>query len=461
MATGFHGQAVRAALAGMLLVLAGCGGHEAAVAPGQLVGSPTLTQSLTPAQFQTGYAGLLAVAGAPRCTVQFHSYTFTTRGAVGEQALSTAAVMTPSGSDPACTGPRPVLLYAHGTWLDKNLHMAQPSHSEAALVAATFAGQGYIVIAPNYAGYAGSTLPYHPYLIAHQQSAEMIDAWQAIKSAWPGGVAANNKLFISGYSQGGHVAMATQRAMQQAGVNVTATAPMSGPYALGRFADAIFGGAVSAGATLFAPLLITAVQKTDGTLYSHPGELYESAYASGIEELLPSTTDVNVLIANGKLPAAHLFAGDSQPQLNGGFGFGAGHLIKTSYRNAVLADLQNNPQTPAHPLRVAAYRNDLLLQNWAPTQPTLLCGGNADPVVYFSVNTTAAQTRFGQQGAGAWVTVLDVDSAPAGPSDPFTALKIGFLQAKTQAGGNALAMYHGTLVPPFCQAAARNFFGAF
>ena len=32
-------------------------------------------------------------------------------------------------------------------------------------MAAVFAAQGYIVVAPNYAGYDGSTLDYHPYLM--------------------------------------------------------------------------------------------------------------------------------------------------------------------------------------------------------------------------------------------------------------------------------------------------------
>ena len=39
-------------------------------------------------------------------------------------------------------------------------------------MAALFASQGYIVVAPDYVGYNGSTLPYHPYLVADQQSKE-------------------------------------------------------------------------------------------------------------------------------------------------------------------------------------------------------------------------------------------------------------------------------------------------
>jgi hypothetical protein len=59
-----------------------------------------------------------------------------------------------------------------------------------------------------------------------------------------------------------------------------------------------------------------------------------------------------------------------------------------------------------------------------------------------------------------------VDSAPTGATDPFAAVKVGFAQAKaaTFAAGGALGVvgaYHGGLVPPFCNAAARGFFSQF
>src|SRR6202007_2436583 len=111
-------------------------------------------------------------------------------------------------------------------------------------LAALFASQGYIVVAPNYAGYDTSTLPYHPYLIADQQSKDMIDALSAARPALPLAslttVADNGQLFITGYSQGGYVAMATHRAMQAAGTVVTGAAPMSGPSALAAFGVSVF-----------------------------------------------------------------------------------------------------------------------------------------------------------------------------------------------------------------------------
>lgn len=474
----FLKSALSATAAAALLVA--CGGGDSASegsnfdlsgAPGSLLANPTALTSLTPQAFQAAApATLFQVAGVPRCTVTFNYFQYGTVGGAGEKTTASSGLMVPSGSDPACTGPRPVLLYAHGTSVDKNKNMASPQDSEAALVAALYAAQGYIVVAPNFAGYEASTLPYHPYLNLEQQAKDVIDALSAARKGFAAvGASASSKLFVSGYSAGGFVSMAAQRALQLAGTPVTAGAHLSGSYALGPFGDAIYAGNVNLGATLFAPLFQTSMQRAYGNIYASPDAVYEASFVTGIETLLPSTTPLNTLLSTGKLPATFLFADEPTLPKPVGFEifFGSPNLIKTSYRQAVLADAMANPTTPRHPLRVAAFRNDLLQQNWTPAQPMLLCGGNADPTVFYSVNTQGAQAYFAGKGVPAQaVTVLDVDSAPTGLTDPFAAAKVGFSQLKTatftSGGASAVAQaYHGSLVPPFCNAAARGYFSQF
>lgn len=463
-------------------LLAACGGgdstsdggsYDLSGAPGSLLATPTALASLTPEAYaqlaltSTSVASLLQVAGTPKCTVTFNYFQYGTVGGAGEKTTASGGLMVPSGTDEACTGPRPVLLYAHGTSTDKNKNMASPTDGEAALVAAMYAAQGYIVVAPNYAGYEASTLPYHPYLNLEQQAQDVVDSLTAARKGFAAvGANAGPALFVSGYSQGGFVSMAAQRKLQLDGTPVTAGAHLSGPYALGTFGDAVYAGNVNLGATLFSPLLNTSFQRAYGNIYSQPDELYESAYATGIESLLPSTLSQSTLLSTGKLPATALFAADSLPQPAGfSLFFGAGNLIKTSYRNAVLADAMTNPSSPSHPLRVASYRNDLLRQNWTPAQPMLLCGGVDDPTVFFSVNTQGAQAYFAGKGVPSQaVTVLDVDALE--PSSPFYTLQLGFDQLKTSTfntgGASAvLQAYHGSLVPPFCNRASREYFSQF
>lgn len=459
-------------------LLAACGGGDSVSegpsfdtsgAPGSLVATPTALTTLTPAAFQAAApASLFQVAGVPKCNVTFNYFQYGTVGGAGEKTSASGGILVPSGTDAACTGERPVLLYAHGTTTDKNKNMASPTDGEAALIAAMYAAQGYIVVAPNYAGYESSPLPYHPYLNMDQQAKDMVDALTAARKGFAAvGAKANAKLFVSGYSQGGFVSMATQRALQLAGTPVTAGAHLSGPYSLSAFGDAVYAGNVNLGATIFTPLLVTSMQRAYGNIYSTPAEMYETAYSSTIETLLPSTTTQSVLLSTGKLPATAFFAADSLPKPTGFEAFfGAGNLIKTSYRNTYLADAVANPTSPKHPLRIAANKNDLLKQNWIPNKPMLLCGGNADPTVFFALNTQGAQAYFAGKGVPAQaVTVLDVDSAPTSASDPFALAKGGFAQAKaaTAAGGATAVVqaYHGSLVPPFCNAAARGYFAQF
>ncbi len=466
-----------AALAAAATLVA-CGGGDVSdgasfdlsKAPGSLVTQPVVLTALTPAAFQQAApASLFQVAGVPKCTVTFNYFQYGTTGGVGEATTASGGIMVPSGTDPACQGPRPLLLYAHGTSTDKNKNMASPADGEAAVVAAFYAAQGYIVVVPNYAGYEASTLPYHPYQILQQQGQEMIDALAAARKAFPTlGANASSKLFVTGYSQGGFVSMAAQRALQLAGTPVTAGAHLSGAYALSTFGDAIFAGNVNLGGTRFAPLAFTALQRVYGNIYDSPSDMYEDPFVTGIETLLPNTTAFDTLVAQGKLPQLALFAADSFPQPAGfEIFFGTPNLIKTSYRNAYLADALANPAAPLHPLRRAAALNDLLRQDWTPAQPMLLCGGNADPTVFFSVNTLGAKAYFNSKGVpDPAVTVLDVDSAPTGAADPFAAAKGGFAlsKANTLAAGGATAVlqnYHGALVPPFCNAAARGYFSQF
>jgi hypothetical protein len=528
------GQARWAALFATSALLVACGGGTDEVGTttdnsgdrGSLQLNPPLrVTTLSSADFlaslnsnATG-RGLLAVAGPPKCGVDFNYLQYGTVGAANEKTTATGALMVPVGSDPACTGARPIVLYAHGTTTGKNYNIANvldstnPAYGEALLVAAMYAAQGFIVVAPNYAGYDTSTLPYHPYLVADQQSKDMIDALSAARKALPriNSAADSGKLFITGYSQGGHVAMATHKAMQAAGMAVTASAPMSGPYALAAFGDAVYYGNVNLGATIFTPLLNNAFQKAYGNLYTNLTDIYSTQYAGGIDTLLPSMTPVGTLIAQGRLPQTALFSNTPptappgappslQPTLNAitpptspaslaplfALGFGPSPLITNQARLAYLLDAFANPDgavpaltngapaaTPRHPARVAAKLNDL--RNWTPSRPVLMCAGNADPTVFYSLNTQLMQGFWSAPSPAAaapgLVSVLDVDSAPAGATDPFAAAKVGFAQAKsgtaqqavaagaTDGGASAVVQaYHGGLVPPFCNAAARGFF---
>jgi dienelactone hydrolase len=508
------------ALSAATLVLAACHGTVSASSgpsqpmtpqPGQLLQTPQKTGTYSVSDLLSLLSGdsdaaqLAGLAFAPLCTVTVYHMQYETVGGQGEAATASGALMVPGGPDPSCQGQRPVVLYAHGTSAEKSYDIAALSgttgnvNDEGVLLAAVFAAQGYIVVAPNYAGYDTSNLSYHPYLVASQQSHDMMDALAAARSGFSTvGASAGNKLFITGYSQGGYVALATLRAMQAAGMSVTAAGPMSGPYALSAFADAIFMGEVDGGATINFTLVTSAYQHSYGNVYSSPTDVFSPQYAANIASLLPTTTTRANLYAQGLLPQYALFSSTPPaPQyasmtpattpadLAPAFaqGFGASPLVTNAYRLSYLQDAQAHPDggfpvttndmppsSPGSGLRQDFAKNDL--RDFNPAAPVLLCGGDSDPVVFY-LNTLLMQGYWAAQDPSAQVTVLDVDSA-VGPNDPYASVKNAFHAAKaavaaaavaggaTDGGQSAvLADYHAGLVPPFCLYAVEQFFGKF
>jgi acetyl esterase/lipase len=509
------GLAVRlgtAAVAVICSVLAGCGSDSSSAtvgtgtARGTLLYDPPfriarLDAATFAGQLSATSAGqsLIAVAGTPVCGVDFYHIEYNTVGGAGETTTASGALLVPIGAAPTCSGPRPIVLYAHGTQTDKTADLADISNTnntQGALIATAFAAQGYIVVAPNYAGYDISSLPYHPFLNADQQSKDMIDALAAARTALPHTAASatsdSGKLFITGYSQGGYVAMATHKALQAAGVAVTASAPMSGPYALEAFGDAIYFGSVDIGSTVFADMIATSYQKAYGNLYLATTDVFDPAYAADVEGLLPSTTPLATLFSQGKLPPTALFNSTTpvtgNPYLDAALkvpsnpvfalGFGSPSLLINSYRVAYALDALQNPDgalpptpqvgvplaaAPKHPLRVDLAKNDM--RSWIPMSPMLLCGGDQDPTVFFGINTGTMQAFWSALPAGL-VTVLDLNATPPpGTHDPFALLQAGFqttLAGILASGGQTAVVenYH-TTVAPFCTVAARGFFSQF
>ena len=512
-----HSITARAIAIALALVLGACGGSNsgtdagAAASPARgtlLQNPPELLSVETAASLLSELTGasdpqLAVLVGTPLCDVAIYHLRYTTVGGANEATDASGALMVPIGLDSKCIGARPIILYAHGTTTDRAFNIAKVhDNGEGFLLAAFFASQGYIVVAANYAGYDTSTLPYHPYLVGDQQSKDMIDALTAARSALPVAAALlttdSGRLFITGYSQGGYVAMATHRAMEAAGMRVTASAPMSGPYAMAAFVDAVAFGEVNASAPVSWTLLITAYQKSYGNIYGSPGEIFESRFVNGIETLLPSMTPRGDLIAQGKLPQHALFSAtppdpayaDITPATQPAnlapvfaLGFGADNLTTNSYRLSYLSDARSNPDggwpttttgapaaNPGLPLRQALQRNDM--RNWIPASPTLLCGGNGDPTVFW-LNTQLMQGFWASRApSSARISVLDLDSSAAG-NEPYADLKTKFALAKELVAARAVAQgatdggasavtdaYHGALVPPFCLAAVSSFFAA-
>ncbi|MEX6456818.1 alpha/beta hydrolase family protein [Moraxella osloensis] len=508
----------------------------ASLPTGNLINDPLTTKNLTASAltqlFNTTDPDFSKVTATPKCGVRVEYMQYDTVDVKGNKTDATGAVFIPTGTDASCSGNRPIVLNAHGTATTKAYNFAEVGNANneagpaATLLAALFAGQGYVVISPNYAGYDKSSLAYHPYLNAQQQSHEMADALKAgrevvRRTGSATNVADNGKLFITGYSQGGYVTMATTRYLETLKEPVTAALPISGPYAMEAFGDVVFGGKVMLGATFFAPLMARNYQEQYGNIYAKPSDMFAPANADEIPSLLPSASMTDMqLISSGKLPASAMFQkaptgnstldaiSPSDPAFS--FGFETTHyLVKNDYRLEYLADAQKNvdwavpylqgytnyspvPATlPEHPLRKALKANDL--RGYLPTMPVIMCGGNQDPMVFFDVNSSLMKKLWDtdtNKTSATKLGIIDIDvtnratrQKPVYQTLGFDTVNNNSIQSQSEKmqagfaskvqniaanaaanGGNpsqAVAMqYHG-LVTPYCMGVAQTLFSQF
>jgi dienelactone hydrolase len=135
--------------------------------------------------------------------------------------------------------PNGLIIFNHGTIVNSKLapsrFTGKPNKSEAEVATLAFASGGYAVAMPDYLG-LGDNKGAHPYPLGAVNSLSAVDIieparYLAARQNTPIG----ERLFVTGYSEGGAVAMWTVRDLERksgAVYNVTAAAPVSGPYDL-------------------------------------------------------------------------------------------------------------------------------------------------------------------------------------------------------------------------------------
>ena len=382
-----------AIIAGLMMVaVAACGGNTHNTDPrGKVIGTPTVIGStLTAAQLDAAN-GFLELTGKAKCDVTLAQINYQTPGVQpGEMTNASAAVLIPGGPD--CPGPFPLVAFSRGTKLEKAYLNADPNNARTQLLMTFFASQGYAVVATDYIGYALSNYPYHPYMHGDTEASAIIDSIRATRNAASSlGLTLNGKIMVAGYSQGGHAAMAAQRAIERDNAdefNLVAAAHLAGPY---NVSQALIDGVTHPilGEQYFVPFQITAWQKMYGNLYSNASDVFNSPYDSFIEDLLPA---VNYPADMDKLPPPTTLPETARDAI---------------FKPAYLTDLATNPDNPT---AVAAKKQDLF--GWNPKAPTTICGGSQDPVVSFSINAQRVYDDFTSRGVSP-VTLKLVDVNPS------------------------------------------------
>lgn len=272
----------------------------------------------------------------------------------------------------------PLLCYQHGT---VNGRLDVPSELEGgAELAILFGGLGYVVVAPDYLG-LGEARGVHPYVHADTEASAAIDMLRAARDYGDqNNVLLNDQVFVTGYSQGGHAAMAAHRSMEQnfsSEFTVTASAPMSGPYSISE-------------------------AMRDFTLGDDPYTFvgYIAWVALSYDEAYDIVDDLSDFFKPQYVPSVELFR-DEQIDLltltismigllnQGGQGINPKFTLRDNVRDIII-------NGEDHPIYNALKANDVY--DWAPTAPTRLFYCSGDDQVTFQ-NSILAEETMNNNGA--------------------------------------------------------------
>ncbi|HTU83883.1 MAG TPA: alpha/beta fold hydrolase [Candidatus Acidoferrales bacterium] len=346
---------------------------------------------ISKAQMEKGDFGQIVdeLGGKPKCNVILYGMIYQTIGVKGDAADASAAFFVPGKG---CDGPFPLVGYAHGTNPVKEQLITSPKTTsptwtapdqDPIVVAAIFAAHGYATAATDYLGLGYSKYPFHPYLVADAEASAVLDSMRAARNAAATlKIALSGKVFLTGHSQGGQSAMATQRMLEATTgkeFDLRGDAPSSGPYALTQtFIDSLHHQ--SEDAPILAAYILPAYDKTYGNVYSDARQIFRLPWATGINDLLPVQTYQQEAALYGKRLPLDLHK-----------------LLQPAFIKSYLDD-------PASGARVDTGHNDLL-KYWTPKAPIYLCGGDKDPEVEFK-NAEAAYAYFHAEHAR--VALIDV-----------------------------------------------------
>ncbi|MGS0601448.1 lipase family protein [Xanthomonas oryzae pv. oryzicola] len=336
----------------------------------------------------------------PKCNVSVAEFTYATIGVEGEPATASGVLLIPGGE--RCSGPYPLLGWGRPTETVRAQEQAKEirdAKGDDPLVT-QLASQGYVVVGSDYLGLGKSNYGYHPYLHSETEASASIDAMRAARSVLQRlKTPLSGKVMLSGYSQGGHTAMATQREIEahlSKEFHLVASAPISGPYALEQtFLDS-WSGRNAVGENTFGILLgsyaIVAMQHTYKNIYLEPGQVFQDPWAAKVEPLFP-----------GKQSLTDMFLNETLPSID---------KVKTYFQPGFYRDV---PSNPANPFRQDLARNNLLA--WAPQTPTLLCGSSNDATVPLK-NAQTAIASFKQRGSNQ-VALVDIGTGNSSDNSAF------------------------------------------
>lgn len=265
---------------------------------------------------------------------------------------------------------------------------------------------GFATIAPDYLGYGESKGEVHPYILksSTQASLDMIKA--SIRYMEDNNIAYNGQLFISGYSEGGYVAMALARDIEKnhaSEFTLKGVAPMAGPYDV----ETLGAYELNASKKMVYPAFLAEI----GWSYAH---YYDDISIDDLMVNADRFKQIDLFGGDYDAITIHTYLGLADPS-NGDYGLST-HYANELFKDSFINDYQTNINNP---VRVHFEENNAY-KEWTPKAPINLVQCIDDEVVPFALSTQKAYLELNATGADVTLSAIPTSIIPkATPSTPF------------------------------------------
>lgn len=281
----------------------------------------------------------------------------------GSPVLASGLLFIPRGYTKRKTA---MMVYHHGTDLVRERKVDLKGEQTISLV---FAADGYVVLMPDYFGLGKSTC-LHPYQHAETEAQSSIDMIRAVRKLKQQlNIDPEERIFITGYSQGGHAAMSTHKFISERHrdeFKVWASSPMSGAYDMtGAQREVMYVPYTNPGYLPYILFGYNSIYK----FFDKPSDVLKAPYDSILPPMFDGTYsmgDVNKL-----MPA----------------------IPKDVFKDEALKAFENNPDFP---FRKALEENNVY--SWKSEEPVMLCYCEADEQVYYK-NSIVAHKAMKEKGS--------------------------------------------------------------
>lgn len=291
----------------------------------------------------------------------------------GKESVASGALFIPQGKNNL-----PLVSIQHGTQTKDNLVASvSPVNSTEGIAGLIMASMGYLVVVPDYLGF-GVSNTMHPYIHAKSLIPGIIDLIRAGKIySTRHQITLDGRIFLAGYSEGGYATLVTQRAIEteySQEFNLTAAAPMAGPYDLYGMMQTLFQTGQYKH-TAYIAYILTAYNDIYG--WNRLNDFFNAPYSSVVQNLFDGSKTFSEVV----------------------------NQLPLTFSELMDSTFVNNVRNGNEPAFIAAMKENTLL-DWKPQAPINFFHGDADDVSPYQNALTAVEKLKANGGTNIQLTTI-------------------------------------------------------